>query len=131
MYSLYTDAATDSTTLKSAAGILILHNGHQTQLKEPLPDGDNHHSEFKAAIAGFEALQQRVNAPGEATVLYYTDSQLVADSLNKQYAKHYQELVDNILTLQQQFGLVVTNWVPEKQNMGAHTLAFQALHQLY
>lgn len=129
VYSLYTDAATDSITLKSAAGILLIHAGHQIQLKKPLTEGDNHQSEFKATIAGFKELQKLRLTSKETIVLHYTDSKLVADSINHQYAKHYQKLVNKILELQQQYVLVITNWIPEKQNMGAHTLSLQALQQ--
>lgn len=128
MFSLYTDAATDNATSASAAGILILHAGDQLQLKKRLPDGDNHESEFRAAIAGFQALQDQTEKPSDTTVLFYTDSKIVADSVAKSYAKHYQDLLDDLMTIQSQFSLVITKWVPEKQNQGAHNLALQALH---
>lgn len=130
MFTLYTDAATDSDRILSAAGILILHDGQQTQLKAVLPDGDNHQAEFHAAITGFEHLVAIAGDSATASsVLYYTDSKIVADSVAKQYAKHYQPLVDQLLALQAKFNVVVTNWVPEKQNQGAHNLAQQALKQ--
>lgn len=115
----------------SAAGILIVHDGQQSQLKLPLQATDNHHAEYLAAIAGFKALINQLKTDTkQITVLYYTDSKIVADSVEKQYAKHYQSLVDELLILQAQFGLVVTRWVPEKQNQGAHHLAQQALKQV-
>lgn len=130
MFTLYTDAATDNNTTLSAAGILILHDGRQTQLKAPLPNGNNHQAEFYAAITGFEELLKIAgNDATDNTVLYYTDSKIVADSVAKQYAKHYQPLVDDLLALQAHFSVVVTNWIPEKQNQGAHNLAQQALKQ--
>ncbi|WP_054758505.1 ribonuclease HI family protein [Secundilactobacillus collinoides] len=122
MFTLYTDAATDNNTTLSAAGILILHNGRQTQLKAPLPNGNNHQAEFHAAITGFEELLKIAgdDAP-DNTVLYYTDSKIVADSVAKQYAKHYQPLVDALMALQAHFSVVVTNWIPEKQNQAPTT----------
>ncbi|MCH5461430.1 ribonuclease HI family protein [Lactobacillus sp. LC28-10] len=130
MYTLYTDAATNNVTNHSAAGILIVHNGVQQQLRAGLPDSDNHLAEFHAALAGFDALLQLVNGTAQSlTVQYFTDSKIVADSVEKRYAKHYQELVDQLLAKQAQFNLVITQWVPEKQNQGAHHLAQQALHE--
>ena len=130
MYTLYTDAATNIDTQHSAAGILIIHAGKQQQLYAQLPDGDNHHAEFYAALAGFNALLETVNdAAKNVTVQYFTDSKIVAESVEKRYAKHYQDLVDQLLAKQAQFGLVITQWLPEKQNQGAHNLAQQALHE--
>lgn len=130
MYTLYTDAATNNETLHSAAGILIVHAGKQQQLRASLPNSDNHHAEFHAALAGFDALLKLLNGTAaNVTVQYFTDSKIVADSVKKRYAKHYQQLVDELLAKQAEFSLVITQWVPEKQNQGAHNLAQQALHE--
>lgn len=96
--------------------------------KTPLQATTNHQAEFETARIGFERLLAVVTDPAQVTVLFYTDSQLVSDSLAKHYAKHYQSLVDALLQAQAPFQLVLTQWVPEKQNQGAHTLANQALH---
>ncbi|MBW1605588.1 ribonuclease HI family protein [Lactobacillus sp. Sy-1] len=136
MYKLYTDAATlnhgDQEHDQSAGGILILNQGHQTQLKVPLADAhDNHTAEFSTCIAGLRALIERVpdDDLSKTIVFYYTDSKILADSLDKQYAKHYQSFVDTILQLEANFQLVMNQWIPESANMGAHELAQQALHQ--
>lgn len=129
MFSLYTDAATQPQSGLSAGGILIVHDHHQTQLKVELTATTNHTAEFEVARLGFESLAKMVGDACETTtVLFYTDSQIVSDSLAKKYAKHYQKLVDDLLAVQAPFQLVLTQWVPEKQNQGAHTLANQALH---
>ncbi|WP_203641225.1 ribonuclease HI family protein [Levilactobacillus andaensis] len=129
MYSLYTDAATQPQSGLSAGGILIIHDHQQTQLKAVLHATTNHTAEFEIARLGFEKLAALVGDQAQqATVLFYTDSQIVSDSLAKHYAKHYQKLVDELLAAQAPFQLVLTQWVPEKQNQGAHTLANQALH---
>ncbi|KRK98053.1 ribonuclease HI [Secundilactobacillus odoratitofui DSM 19909 = JCM 15043] len=129
MFTLYTDAATETDSGRSAAGILIIHDGKQQQLKQVLPNGDNHQAEFAAALAGFKALMTLLgDTASQTTVRYFTDSKIVADSLLKHYAKHYQAQVDELLALHQRFAIVVTQWVPEKQNQGAHHLAQQALH---
>ncbi|MFC6208084.1 ribonuclease HI family protein [Levilactobacillus tongjiangensis] len=129
MFSLYTDAATQPQSGLSAGGILIVHDHHQTQLKVELTATTNHTAEFEVARLGFEHLARLIGDACETTtVLFYTDSQIVSDSLAKKYAKHYQKLVDDLLAAQAPFQLVLTQWVPEKQNQGAHTLANQALH---
>ncbi|MFD1455456.1 ribonuclease HI family protein [Levilactobacillus lanxiensis] len=128
MFSLYTDAATQPQTGLSAGGILIIHDHQQTQLSAPLTATTNHTAEFEIARLGFEKLATLATDPAHTTVLFYTDSQIVNDSVAKHYAKHYQHLVDDLLAAQAPFQLVLTQWVPEKQNRGAHTLANQALH---
>ena len=129
MFSLYTDAATQPQSGLSAGGILIVHDHEQTQLKHVLTATNNHAAEFEIARLGFLELAKLVGADcATTTVLFYTDSQIVNDSLSKHYAKHYQSAVDALLAAQAPFQLVLTQWVPEKQNQGAHTLANQALH---
>ena len=114
MIKLYTDAASKNNL--SSAGILLVHDKKQIQLSQPLSASDNHQAEFQAAIAGFkQALSQFAN---EETVFFYSDSQLVIDSLNKN-----NSLIDS-------FKLVVWQWVPEKDNKGAHQLALQGLKKL-
>ena len=129
MFSLYTDAATQPQSGLSAGGILIVHDHEQTQLKFALTATNNHAAEFEIARLGFLELARLVGADcATTTVLFYTDIQIVNDSLTKHYAKHYQSAVDALLAAQAPFQLVLTQWVPEKQNQGAHTLANQALH---
>ncbi|MHA8138615.1 ribonuclease HI family protein [Lactobacillaceae bacterium Scapto_B20] len=131
MYKLYTDAATShQDNDKSAGGVLILNQGKQNQFKYPLTAHDNHTAEFQICIIGFRELLKLVpqNDLEKTIVSFYTDSKIVADSLNKQYAKHYQPLVDEIIQLENNFQLVMNQWVPESHNMGAHQLAQQALH---
>lgn len=128
---LYTDAASPVAQVPAAqssgAGLLIVQDHHQYQLKQIVASGNNHEAEFLAAIAGFEAVKQHAEATD--TVMFFTDSRLVADAVGKGITKHYPELTKALLTLQDTFQLVVTQWIPERQNHGAHQLALQALHQ--
>ncbi|GAB6092052.1 ribonuclease HI [Furfurilactobacillus curtus] len=130
MIKLYTDAASPAyqTTSEetSGAGLLIIQNHHQHQLKQIVASGNNHEAEFLAAIAGFEAVKQL--AEPTDTIMFFTDSRLVADAVGKGVTKHYRDLTKTLLALQDGFQLVVTEWIPERQNHGAHQLALQALH---
>jgi len=123
---LYTDAATEPNTEHSAAGILIIDNGKQHQLKQALPTSDNHTAEFLAAIAGFKQLLDQYG-PAH-TIFFYTDSKIVAESVSKGYSKSFNVELHTLLHLQDQFQIVVTQWLPESQNHGAHQLAQQGLH---
>ena len=41
--------------------------------------------------------------------------------------EHYQQYVDQIIALEQPYSLVLHQWLPDRQNKGAHHLAQQAL----
>jgi ribonuclease HI len=129
MIKLYTDAAVNQHTGHTAIGILIVHNGKQLQLNKVIEPTNNHEAEFIAAIDGFKKLVALKIDPSEI-IFFNTDSKIVSDSLNKQYAKHFEKYVDELLDLQGKFDTVVNTWIPDSQNMGAHTLAIQALHSI-
>ncbi|WP_125707932.1 ribonuclease HI family protein [Lacticaseibacillus porcinae] len=125
MIKLNTDAATLGNPGPAGAGILIVANGQQDQSHLHLPNMSNHEAEFAAAIAGFKRLHA-LNLQG--LVSFASDSKLVIQSLDKRYAKHYQPQVDELLALIESFDQVLWQWVPERENRGAHMLAQQGLH---
>jgi len=123
MITLKVDAARQVNG-NSAAGAVVIINNQQTQLKAPLnATGDNHEAEFDALIWALQHLP----VSDESMLQIYTDSKILNDALHKHYAKHYQDKVDVIDDLLVQFSLVLIDWVPEKDNLGAHNLALQAL----
>lgn len=127
MIKMYTDAATKGNPGPTGLGILILKDHQQHQLADSVEQATNHEGEFLAAIKGFQYLHQHY--PAE-TVLFYTDSRLLADAIGKNYSKHYADLLNQLNQLINHLPMVVTQWVPEKDNHGAHHLANQALKKL-
>ncbi|AVK60358.1 ribonuclease HI [Lactobacillus sp. CBA3605] len=123
---LYTDAATTPANHQSAAGILLVEAGKQHQFKQVLPPSDNHTAEFLAAIAGFKLILDTYG-PNQA-VFFFTDSQVVAESVSKAYSKSFSVELKTLLHLQDQCQVVITRWIPESENHGAHQLAQQGLH---
>lgn len=128
MIKIYTDAATKGNPGPTGLGVLILFNHHQYQLTKTLAKADNHSGEFAAATFGFQYLCDHFAS--EQTVLFYTDSRLLSDAVGKNYTKHYQAQLDTLNRLIDHFPTVVTQWVPDSQNAGAHHLANQALRSL-
>ena len=123
MITLYFDAARHVTSGLSAAGAVMIINKQQKQLKTRIRmTKDNHEAEFYGLIW---ALQQLPNTTDMLQI--YCDSQIVIDALHKNYAKHYQPLVDIIMSLLASHTIVLSQWIPEKSNLGAHNLALQAL----
>ena len=126
MIRLYTDAATKGNHGIGGIGILVVAPGVHDQTHAPLPEMSNHEAEFAAAKAGFERL---LALKLSGMVSYRSDSRLVIDALNKGYAKHYATELTELLAVVDRFDPVICQWIPERQNHGAHALAQQGLHQ--
>lgn len=106
LIKLYADAATQGNPGPSGAGIVIVRDGTQSQQYEYLGDMTNHEAEFAATILAFEHLATLADA-GD-TVMFYTDSKLVADSIGKSYAKHYPAQIDRLMMLIDRYPIVLT-----------------------
>lgn len=130
MIRIYTDAAVKGNPGPVGIGIVIVRNNEQTQLSIPLNDIlDNHQAEFQAVIHGLKWLIQK-KWTNELTFCY-TDSQIVAQSIEKEYAKdiYFQNSVNEILSLMRNFSYISIEWIPESENKGADNLAKQALNK--
>lgn len=128
MIKLYTDAATKGNPGPTGLGALVLADHQQFQLTSTVTNCDNHQGEFAAAEFGFHYLRQHF--PTAQTILFYTDSRLLSDAIGKNYTKHYQAELDRLNALLNCFPTVVTQWIPDAQNQGAHHLANQALQSV-
>lgn len=128
MIKIYSDAATRHNPGPTGLGALIINQGKQTQLTACLERADNHEGEFAAAKLAFTYLKEHF--PAQETILFYTDSRLLSDAIGKNYAKHYADELAELTSLMDYFQLVVTQWIPDSQNHGAHHLANEALHRL-
>ncbi|CAM3009804.1 MULTISPECIES: ribonuclease HI family protein [Leuconostoc] len=123
MIKIFVDAARNIQTGQSAAGAVIITNNKQRQLKTSLPDTQNNQeAEFLALIWALKTLDSTTDI-----IQLYSDSQILIDAIHKNYAKHYQIYVDEISTLVSLHKLFLSQWLPEKENLGAHNLALQAL----
>lgn len=127
MIKIYTDAATRPHSNQSGIGILIIVNGKQEQKSLSLAMQDNHHAEFAASIAGFRYLLQKYG--NQNTVFFHSDSKIVIDGLNKNYSKSFKPQLKELAGLEDRFDLVINQWIPDKENKGAHNLANQALRK--
>lgn len=123
MITLFVDAARNVTSGFSAAGAVILIEKKQYQIKSPIfKTNDNHQAEFMALSWALRHLPS-----SDSIIKIYSDSKIMTDALEKKYAKHYQPFVDKLCLLLQSYNLVLIQWIPEKENRGAHNLALQAL----
>lgn len=116
MIKIYTDGATNGNPGPTGLGVLIVENHQQIQLKQAYPDMvTNHEAEFLAAIHGFRYLSNQIQQPD--TILFYTDSRLLSDAIGKNHTKNYEILFNELMSLIDQFNIVVTQWIPIKKIM--------------
>lgn len=130
MIRLYTDAAVNGNPGNAGVGILVLSDGDQIQLSMPLSNKwNNHHAEFKALFEGIKWLVE--NDHTNELTFCYTDSQIVAQSVEKEYVKDTSsnKILQDILKLMENFPFISVTWIPEVQNRGADNLAKQALRK--
>lgn len=130
MIRIYTDTAVNGNPGRAGVGILILKGEDQIQLTTPLSGmWDNHEAEFKAMLDGLTWLVQ--NDSASELTFGYTDSQIVAQSIEKKYVKDrtFQKYLTEILELMEEFPYISISWLPESENCGADNLARQALQK--
>lgn len=130
MIRVYTDAAVNGNPGQAGVGLLILTENDQFQLTIPLSGKwNNHHAEFKAVLWGLTWLVEN-NLTNEMTFCY-TDSQIVAQSIEKAYVKDTtsKNYLEKILVLMEKFPYISVTWIPEAENRGADNLARQALQK--
>lgn len=130
MLKLYTDASTKGNPGPSGGGIVLIEDGQQTQLTHPLAVMTNHEAEF--AILDYALAYLLAQEKQEQTLFIYTDSKIVATSLEKNFAKNpeFMPYVRRISTKMKQFNTCFLEWIPESQNKGADHLARQALQKI-
>lgn len=130
MIRLYADAAVSGDPGLAGLGVLVLTDKEQYQFTPTLSGlWNNHHAEFKAILHGLSWLVQ--NNHTDEMIFCYTDSQIVAQSIEKKYVKDrtFQKYLTEILELMEEFPYISISWLPESENRGADNLARQALQK--
>lgn len=128
MLKIFSDAAVSQKNKCAGAGLVIVGEDLYEQLSMPLPVLlDNHLAELHAFhhAVKWTIDQERTS---EWTT-FYTDSQLVAEAVNKNYIKkrEYMDIFNAIIKLLDQLSYYEVKWIPEKNNRGADNLAKQAI----
>ncbi|WP_208559966.1 ribonuclease HI family protein [Marinilactibacillus kalidii] len=128
MLKIYSDAAVNGNPGFAGIGIVVSGSDVYKQLKEPLKgQWDNHTAEFEAMSQAITwVVEQGLT---DSLTLFFTDSQVVAKSLEKKYVKNdlFKPYLKRCLSLLDQLAYYEIRWIPEKQNKGADQLAKQAL----
>ncbi|WP_096435217.1 reverse transcriptase-like protein [Alteribacter populi] len=126
MVEVYIDGASAGNPGLSGAGVFIKGEGYVLRKSVPLGTLSNHQAEFAALL---EAL--KLCAEHEFKILSIrTDSQIVADALEKEYVKRSSfetYLTEALKLIDIHFDHCFTKWIPSKQNKEADVLARQAI----
>lgn len=123
MLEIFIDGASAGNPGPSGIGVFIKGEGHQLKISEPVGMMDNHTAEFHALIKGLsEAIRLK-----SSLVSVRSDSKIVVASIEKRYAKHYAELVEEAVNLIDQLDLFFIKWIPDEQNKAADALARAAI----
>lgn len=126
MLKTYIDGAVNPRTQQAAVGILIVEEGQQRQIGEPLAEFlDNHATELVALHRLLELLLEEHRE--EETVFCHSDSKMLVNAVHKRYSKSYDLYLQQVISLLDHFPNFYLKWVPEKENRGADQLARNAL----
>ncbi|RPA64960.1 reverse transcriptase-like protein [Aerococcus agrisoli] len=130
MLRIAIDGSVDGQFGAAGVGIVLVKNGQQTQLRQPLVGQmDNHEAEFRALLHLLTVLED--DDLQNEMIICQTDSKIVYDAVHKRHHKRepYQSLLKEILKHLDHFSLFTLNWVPDRENKGADNLARQAMHE--
>ncbi|WP_026689731.1 reverse transcriptase-like protein [Alteribacter aurantiacus] len=126
MVEVYIDGASAGNPGPSGAGVYIKGEGYVIKKSIPLGNLTNHHAEFCALV---EALKICA-AHGFSIVSLRTDSQIVADAVDKQYVKRDEfnvYLAKALAIINDHFDYCFVKWIPSKQNKEADVLSKRAI----
>ncbi len=125
MIKLYTDAGLNTNLNLGAVSYIIRVNKNIYQDALPEKFDDNHYLEFLALKIALQKIIE--NHWNDKIILIHSDSQIVIDSIDKKYSKHYQSILDEILESLDKFPSYFAKHIADKDNRAAHALVHQEL----
>lgn len=125
LIEVYIDGASAGNPGPSGAGIFIKDNGKCERYSIPLGVMSNHEAEFQAFLYALKICIKN----HYSRVSFRTDSQLVNQAVEKEYArnKQFSPLLQEALELSKKFELFFIKWIPSSENKAADQLARQAI----
>lgn len=128
LVEIYIDAASQGNPGPSGGGILFKGNGIYEEYSLSLGVLSNHEAEFSTFLHALRLCKEK----GYKSVSFRTDSQIVSDSVEKQFVKkqEYKKYLEAALQIIQEFDLFFMKWIPSKDNKQADKLARSAIHKI-
>ncbi|WP_125568716.1 reverse transcriptase-like protein [Companilactobacillus insicii] len=128
MIKLYTDAGLNSNLNLAATAYVIKYNNQTINCVQQQNPNDNHYLEFLALNL---ALDDLANRDWNNDILFiHSDSKILTDSIDKKYSKHYQPILNEILTKLTSFPSYFVKHISDKDNRAAHSLVHHELIKL-
>lgn len=129
MLNVYTDGASAGNPGPSGLGLLITGENIHQQINLPLPDMDNHEAEWVAICYALHYLIK--NNDTNQTIILHSDSKTAMQIIQQNQTKNpkFKPYLNFIQAHTDFFPLILFQWIPEKQNKGADSLAKQGLQQ--
>ncbi|HDF1356714.1 TPA: ribonuclease HI family protein, partial [Staphylococcus aureus] len=108
------DAATKGNPGISTCAVVIKEDEQHFTYTHELGEMDNHTAEWAACIYALKHARE-LNV---SNALLYTDSKLIADSVNAGYVKNakFKPYFDQLEIFEQDFDLLFVKWIPREQN---------------
>jgi len=125
MIKLYTDDGLNTNLNLGVVSFVIRTDEKNYKATEVHNFDDNHYLEFLALKIALQKIIE--NDWNNEIVLIHSDSQIVVDSVEKKYSKHYQPVLDDILTELENFPDYFIKHVADKDNREAHFLVHQKM----
>ncbi|PMD69871.1 reverse transcriptase-like protein [Companilactobacillus nuruki] len=128
MIKLYTDAGLNTNLNLGVVSYVIKVNNNIYKDAHRENFDDNHYLEF---LALNQALKKIIdNNWNHEILLIHSDSQIVIDSIVKNYSKHYQPILNEILKSLALFPEYFAKHISDKDNGAAHALVHQEMIHL-
>ncbi|WP_119326288.1 reverse transcriptase-like protein [Companilactobacillus musae] len=125
MIKLYTDAGLNTNLNLGVVAYVIRINNNTYKEATQKNNADNHYLEFLALkMALKKIIEKHWN---NDILLIHSDSQIVIDSIDKNYSKHYQPILDDILEELKAFPEYFAKHISDKDNGEAHGLVHQKM----
>lgn len=128
MLKLYTDAGLNTNLNLGVVAYVIKRDNNIYQTSTRHDNTDNHYLEFLALKLALSKIIE--NHWNNEILFIHSDSQIVIDSLEKNYSKHYQPILDDILEQLDQFPSYFAKHIADKDNRAAHALVHQEMIHL-
>ncbi len=125
MIKLYTDAGLNTNLNLGVVAFVIKQNNKFYSEAFEQDFNDNHYLEFLALKVALKKIIE--NNWNDDPIQIHSDSQIVIDSLNKKYSKHYQPILDEILIELESFPFYFAKHVSDKENSAAHAQVHQKM----
>lgn len=131
-YILHTDGGARGNPGPAAIGVVIenIENGELTKLGSYIGETTNNVAEYKALIAGLQAVMENSNDPAKDDLECFLDSELVVRQLNGEYKVKnsvLRQLFNEVGMLGNRFNSIKYRHVKRSENGEADNLVNRAL----